>query len=84
MAQVGGGEEDMDMGGRRMSVRAYLSWFNFKGADQQKPMSALSGGERNRLHLAKVQPLCPWAMDPCLTPQSLVAAKCPLNSSEVA
>ena len=37
-----------------VSARAYLSWFNFRGADQQKKVGVLSGGERNRLHLAKL------------------------------
>ncbi len=44
----------MDINGREVSVRAYCSWFNFKGGDQQKAVSVLSGGERNRLLLAKV------------------------------
>ena len=41
-------------GRRRVASRAYVSWFNFKGRDQQKKVGALSGGERNRVHLAKL------------------------------
>jgi energy-dependent translational throttle protein EttA len=48
-------EQDMlDLGDREVNSRAYVSWFNFKGADQQKKIEFLSGGERNRVHLAKV------------------------------
>ena len=54
--ELGDGAEEIDLGGRTVAMRAYASWFNFKGGDQQKPVSALSGGERNRLHLAKVTP----------------------------
>ncbi len=46
------GVESFRMGGRDMNARAYLSKFNFTGADQEKKISVLSGGERNRLHLA--------------------------------
>jgi len=49
---VSGGNETIRMGGRDVNVRAYLSRFNFSGADQEKKCSVLSGGERNRLHLA--------------------------------
>lgn len=49
---VSGGLETFRMGGRDMNVRAYLSRFNFTGADQEKLIGVLSGGERNRLHLA--------------------------------
>ncbi len=49
---VSGGNELMRMGGRDVNVRAYLSRFNFNGADQGKLCGVLSGGERNRLHLA--------------------------------
>ena len=52
--EIGDGAEIMDINGREVSVRAYCSWFNFKGGDQQKAVSVLSGGERNRLLLAKV------------------------------
>ena len=51
--EVTGGEETIDLGGRQMNGRAYCSRFNFKGADQQKKVGMLSGGERGRLHLAK-------------------------------
>ena len=49
---VSGGNETIRMGGRDINVRAYLSRFNFSGADQEKKCGVLSGGERNRLHLA--------------------------------
>jgi sulfate-transporting ATPase len=52
--EIGGGEETIDVGGRPRPVRAYAASFGFRGADQQKRAGDLSGGERNRLHLAKV------------------------------
>ncbi|MBV8434803.1 MAG: energy-dependent translational throttle protein EttA, partial [Candidatus Eremiobacteraeota bacterium] len=51
--EVGGGLDLVKVGKFEMPARAYLGRFNFKGADQQKPVDALSGGERGRLHLAK-------------------------------
>jgi sulfate-transporting ATPase len=47
------GHEIIELGNRQVNSRAYVSSFNFKGADQQKPVRALSGGERNRIHLAR-------------------------------
>jgi ATP-binding cassette ChvD family protein len=52
--EVSGGQETMLVGKREMNTRAYLASFNFRGADQQKKVKDLSGGERNRLHLAKL------------------------------
>ena len=52
--EVSGGLEWVELGQRKMPSRAYLANFNFKGADQQKRVKDLSGGERNRVHLAKV------------------------------
>ncbi|HNY01913.1 MAG TPA: energy-dependent translational throttle protein EttA [Bacteroidales bacterium] len=49
---ISGGLENMQIGGRTMSARAYVARFNFSGADQEKKCGTLSGGERNRLHLA--------------------------------
>ncbi|MDE5844077.1 MAG: energy-dependent translational throttle protein EttA [Muribaculaceae bacterium] len=49
---ISGGTETFRMGGRDVNARAYLSKFNFTGADQEKKIGVLSGGERNRLHLA--------------------------------
>jgi sulfate-transporting ATPase len=50
---ISGGLDLLKVGRFEMPTRAYLGRFNFKGADQQKPVGALSGGERGRLHLAK-------------------------------
>jgi ATP-binding cassette ChvD family protein len=52
--EVSGGNEIIQVGKREMPTRAYLAQFNFKGPDQQKKVKDLSGGERNRLHLAKL------------------------------
>jgi sulfate-transporting ATPase len=52
--EVSGGAEVIQVGKREMQTRAYLAQFNFKGPDQQKKVKDLSGGERNRLHLAKL------------------------------
>ena len=49
---ISGGLDTLQLGKREVPSRAYVSWFNFKGGDQQKPVSLLSGGERNRVHLA--------------------------------
>jgi ATP-binding cassette ChvD family protein len=51
--EISGGADSIDLGGRSMQSRAYVASFNFKGTDQQKRVGELSGGERNRLHLAK-------------------------------
>ncbi|HXH56881.1 energy-dependent translational throttle protein EttA [Iamia sp.] len=52
--EITGGRDDMVIGGRSVNSRAHVATFNFKGSDQQKPVGTLSGGERNRVHLAKV------------------------------
>ena len=53
--EISGGEEKINLGGKKeVPARAYCSWFGFKGADQQKKVGTLSGGERNRVHLAKL------------------------------
>ena len=52
--EIAQGEADIDLGKRKMPSRAYVGAFNFKGADQQKKVGQLSGGERNRVHLAKM------------------------------
>jgi ATPase subunit of ABC transporter with duplicated ATPase domains len=52
--EISGGEDLIRLGKRNVPSRAYVSWFNFKGADQQKKVGILSGGERNRVHLAKM------------------------------
>lgn len=49
---IGGGNDIITVGGSQVNVRAYISKFNFTGADQQKKLGVLSGGERNRVHLA--------------------------------
>ena len=52
--EVTGGLDTLQFGRAEVNARAYMSWFNFRGADQQKKVGVLSGGERNRLHLAKL------------------------------
>ena len=52
--EISGGLEQMMLGERSIASRAYVSGFNFKGSDQQKKVGTLSGGERNRLHMAKL------------------------------
>ena len=53
-SEISGGDEHIDLGKQSVPSRAYVSWFNFKGGDQQKVIGQLSGGERNRVHLAKM------------------------------
>ena len=52
--EISGGEDEVTLGTRTVASRAYCSWFNFKGRDQQRKVGELSGGERNRVHLAKL------------------------------
>jgi sulfate-transporting ATPase len=52
--EISGGEEKIPLGKREVAARAYAGWFGFKGSDQQKKVGSLSGGERNRVHLAKL------------------------------
>ena len=52
--EITGGRDEVEMGKRSVPSRAYCSWFNFKGAAQQRKVGTLSGGERNRVHLAKL------------------------------
>ncbi|EME70048.1 ABC transporter ATP-binding protein [Paramagnetospirillum caucaseum] len=52
--EISDGQEEIDLGKRKINSRAYAGLFNFKGADQQKKVGVLSGGERNRVHLAKM------------------------------
>jgi energy-dependent translational throttle protein EttA len=52
--EISGGEDQLQFGRRTINARAYAAGFNFRGADQQKKVGTLSGGERNRLHLAKL------------------------------
>ncbi|MBU4225968.1 MAG: energy-dependent translational throttle protein EttA, partial [Chloroflexi bacterium] len=51
--EISGGEELLTLGSRKMNARSYVASFNFLGSDQQKKVATLSGGERNRVHLAK-------------------------------
>src|SRR5215468_1053686 len=53
-AQISGGHDEIELGKRKIASRAYVSWFNFKGATQQRKVGSLSGGERNRVHLAEL------------------------------
>jgi ATP-binding cassette ChvD family protein len=52
--EISGGQDQLQFGRRTVNARAYCAGFNFRGADQQKKVGTLSGGERNRLHLAKL------------------------------
>ena len=52
--EISGGNDVIKLGTREVPSRAYVGWFNFKGPDQQKKVGQLSGGERNRVHLAKM------------------------------
>ena len=52
--EISGGVDELLLGKRKMASRAYVGQFNFKGADQQKKVGLLSGGERNRVHMAKM------------------------------
>jgi len=52
--EISGGHDTLEMGNRKMNSRAYVARFNFSGQDQQKKVGDLSGGERNRVHLAKL------------------------------
>jgi len=52
--EISGGADTLTLGRREVNSRQYVSWFNFKGSDQQKRLGDLSGGERNRVHLAKL------------------------------
>jgi ATP-binding cassette ChvD family protein len=52
--EITGGVDELQVGKRPVASRAYVSWFNFKGAQQQRKVGTLSGGERNRVHLAKL------------------------------
>jgi energy-dependent translational throttle protein EttA len=52
--EISGGEDELTIGKRPVASRAFVSWFNFKGAQQQRKVGTLSGGERNRVHLAKL------------------------------
>lgn len=52
--EITGGQDELMVGKRAVASRAYVSWFNFKGAGQQRKVGTLSGGERNRVHLAKL------------------------------
>jgi len=52
--EISGGEDEIVLGKKTVNSRAFVSWFNFRGRDQQRKVGTLSGGERNRLHLAKL------------------------------
>src|SRR5213083_2904870 len=52
--EITGGNDEIELGKKKVASRAYVSWFNFKGAGQQRLVGSLSGGERNRVHLAKL------------------------------
>jgi ATP-binding cassette ChvD family protein len=52
--EISGGHDEIELGKKKIASRAYVSWFNFKGGAQQRKVGSLSGGERNRVHLAKL------------------------------
>jgi sulfate-transporting ATPase len=52
--EISGGNDEIELGKKKIASRAYVSWFNFKGGAQQRKVGTLSGGERNRVHLAKL------------------------------
>jgi len=52
--EISGGKDEVEVGEQKMNSRAYVAGFNFKGSDQQRKVETLSGGERNRVHLAKL------------------------------
>src|SRR6266404_6357582 len=52
--EITGGNDEIELGKKKVASRGYVSWFNFKGAGQQRKVGTLSGGERNRVHLAKL------------------------------
>jgi len=52
--EISDGKDEIELGKSKVASRAYVSWFNFKGAGQQRKVGTLSGGERNRVHLAKL------------------------------
>jgi ATPase subunit of ABC transporter with duplicated ATPase domains len=52
--EISGGEEKIPLGKKEVASRAYCAWFGFRGSDQQKKVGSLSGGERNRVQLAKL------------------------------
>jgi hypothetical protein len=66
--EISGGEDELMIGKRPVASRAFVSWFNFKGAQQQRKVGTLSGGERNRVHLAKLlqrgRTCCCWTSRP--------------------
>jgi ABC-type transport system involved in cytochrome c biogenesis ATPase subunit len=69
--EISGGEDELMIGKRPVASRAYVSWFNFKGSQQQRKVGTLSGGERNRVHLAKLlqrgSNLCCWTSRPTIS-----------------
>ena len=52
--EISGGEDEITLGKKTVNSRAYVAWFNFRGRDQQQKVGTLSGGQRNRVHLAKL------------------------------
>jgi sulfate-transporting ATPase len=52
--EISHGEDEINLGSKKVNARAYCSWFNFRGRDQQQKVGELSGGQRNRVHLAKL------------------------------
>jgi ATP-binding cassette ChvD family protein len=68
--EISGGQDLVLLGKKEINSRQYVSWFNFRGGDQQKPVGQLSGGERNRVHLAKMLTPCAHSKTRCSTSQA--------------
>ena len=74
--EISGGNDVIYLGKREMNSRAYCAAFNFKGGDQQKKVGMLSGGERNRVHLAKMLKPAPTCCCSTSRPTTSTSRRC--------